>query len=286
MFNLKAEDWNIAWYGRVTAPSPGMPFSYVCAFATRPYDKEKGCYTEKPPVKAQSWKRLENQQFDLDLTDPNWESTYEDLRDQVKRYYVPGDLDQTGKDEYKTAERNVLLKLLREAGAILMTSHTARSSLIEEAMEDYASLLPKSLWLSTSKIVIRPNCYQTARKFYVAQSWTTNSHHRDSWQTVQAMSDTSQSSARVTVAVGVKSTSQAAPSTCRKRAASPREQDVPPSKRRKTSLSANIKNRDNIVKAMVDYFTTGRQYCDTYHTIQHVPLALSWTRLPMNEMTT
>jgi hypothetical protein len=61
----------------------------------------------------------------------------------------------------------VLLKLLREAGAIFMTSHTAGSSLIEEAMEDYASLLPKSLCLSTSKIVIRPNCYQTARKFYV-----------------------------------------------------------------------------------------------------------------------
>nr|KAK5433499.1 hypothetical protein LTR18_010742 [Exophiala xenobiotica] len=100
------------------------------------------------------------------------------------------------------------------------------------------------------------------------------------------MSDTSQSSAKATVAVGVKSTSQAAPSTCRKRAASPREQDVPPSKRRKTSLSANIKNRDKIVKAMVDYFTTGGQYCDTYHTIQHVPSALSWTRLPMNEMTT
>ncbi|KAK5225475.1 hypothetical protein LTR47_009322 [Exophiala xenobiotica] len=275
MFNLKAEDWNIAWYGRVTAPSPGMPFSYVCAFATRPYDKEKGCYTEKPPVKAQSWKRLENQQFDLDLTDPNWESTYENLRDQVKRYYVPGDLDQTGKDEYKTAERNVLLKLLREAGAILMTSHTARSSLIEEAMEDYASLLPKLLANSMSP--------RAGRQVTVPDP---DSHHRDSWQTVQATSDTSQSSARVTVAVGVKSTSQAAPSTCRKRAASPREQDVPPSKRRKTSLSANIKNRDNIVKAMVDYFTTGRQYCDTYHTIQHVPLALSWTRLPMNEMTT
>ncbi|KAK5208406.1 hypothetical protein LTR41_005632 [Exophiala xenobiotica] len=196
-----------------------MPFSYVCAFATRPYDKEKGCYTEKTPVKAQSWKRLEDQQFDLDLTDPNWESTYEDLRDQVKRYYVTGDLDQTGKDEYKTAEPNVLLKLLREAGAIFMTSHTAGSSLIEQAMEDYLSLLPASL----------------------------------------------QSSVEVTVAADVESTSQAAPSTCRKRAASPREQDVPPSQRRKPSLSANIKNRDKIVKAMVDYFTMGGQYCDTYH---------------------
>jgi hypothetical protein len=167
----------------------------------------------------------------------------------------------------------VLLKLLREAGAIFMTSHTAGSSLIEEAMEDYASLLPKSLCLSTSKIVIRPNCYQTARKFYVTPDSgrqvtvpDPDSHHCDSWQTVQAMSDTSQSSAKVTVAVGVKSTSQAAPSTCRKRATNPREQNVPPSKRRKTSLSANIKNRDKIVKAMVDYFTTGGQYCDTYHT--------------------
>ncbi|KAK5467972.1 hypothetical protein LTS15_000945 [Exophiala xenobiotica] len=174
-----------------------MLFSYVCAFATRPYDEEKGCYTEKTPVKALSWKSLENQQL---RPRPHRSQ----LGINFKRYYVTGDLDQTGKDEYKTAERNVLLKLLREAGAIFMTSHTAGSSLIEEAM-----------------------------------------------------SDTSQSSAKVTVAVGVKSTSQATPSTCRKRATSPREQDVPPSKRRKTSLSANIKNRDKIVKAMVDYFTTG-----------------------------
>ncbi|KAK5230127.1 hypothetical protein LTR72_001662 [Exophiala xenobiotica] len=211
----------------------------------------------------------------------------------VKVFHWHGDLDQTGKDGYKTAERNVLLKLLREAGAIFMTSHTAGSSLIEEAMEDYGSLLPKSLCLSTSKIVIRPNCYQTTRKFYVTPELDDKSLSLIQIVTTAIRGRPSRP-CRTPASLLPKSPWLSASNLqakqhrlhAAKRATSPREQDVPPSKRRKTSLSANTKNRDKIVKAMVDYFTTSGQYCDTYHTIQHVPSALSWTRLPMSEMTT
>jgi hypothetical protein len=75
-------------------------------------------------------------------------------------------------------------------------------------------------------------------------------------QTVEAMLDPSQSSVKVTVGVGIESPSQATPSIRRKRAASLREQDVPPSKRHKT------KNHDKIAKAMVDYFRTRGQSYD------------------------